>query len=103
MQSNDPKADLKKMYVALSRVNYLNEHYLVDKFKDWAIRADPVKAQEYHRLWTLKQLTSIDILGVSNASLTFTLLNVLALNKHAVDIKHYNRLLNTDVLCLTET
>lgn len=50
MQSNDPKADLKKMYVALSRVNYLNEHYLVDKFKDWAIRADPVKAQEYHRL-----------------------------------------------------
>ena len=92
-----------QMYVALSRVASLNRLCLVGKFKDSAIRTDPGAVQEYHRLRTLKQLTSIDIPGVSSGSFAFTILNVHSRNKHAIDIRHDHRLLNTDVLCLTET
>lgn len=91
------------MFVALSRVTSLNRLYLVGKFKDSAIRGDPGAAEEYHRLQKLKQLTSIDIPGVSSHSFTFTLLNVCSFNKHGIDIKHVHRLLNRDVLCLKET
>lgn len=91
------------MYVALSRVTLLNGLYLTGKFKDSAIRTDSGAAQECHRLLALNQLTSFDVPGVSSGSFTFTISDVHSLNKYATDIKHDNRLLNTDVLCLTET
>lgn len=68
------------MYVALSRVTSLNGLYLAGKFKDSAIRKDPGAAQECHRLRALKQLTSIDMPGVSSGSFTFTISDVHSLN-----------------------
>ena len=68
------------MYVALSRVISLNGLYLAGKFKDSAIRTDPGAAQECHRLRALKQLTSIDMPGVSSGSFTFTISDVHSLN-----------------------
>ena len=40
---------------------------------------------------------------ISSDTLTMTLLNTRSLHRHAVDIAHDHELLNTDVLCLTET
>ena len=39
----------------------------------------------------------------SDTTLTVTLLNISSLHRHAIDISHDQVLLNTDVLCLTET
>lgn len=85
--SSKKKINYGQVYVALGSVTSLNGIYFVDKFKNSAIRAHSRAAQEYHRQQTLKQLTSIDIACFSSRSFTFTLLNVLCLNKHTIKIK----------------
>ena len=44
-----------------------------------------------------------NIEGVDSNSLVITLLNIRSFNKHAIDLESDWRLLNSDIICLTET
>ena len=90
------------MYVALNRVTSLNGFFLPVNSKTQPSELTAGATQKYHRRRTLKQLTFTDILGISNGSFTFRRLNVHFLNKNVTDIKH-DKLLSTNVICLTET
>ena len=92
-----------QMYVALSRVTSLNGLFLTGKYKSSVIKADSRALDEYNRLRTECVLEPIHKTVASDATLMMTLLNTRSFYKHAIDISHDQVLLNTDVLCLTET
>ena len=93
-----------QMYVALSRVTSLEGMFLTGEFKSSAIKSDIRATQEYERMrneCTLEPLRFAN--EPSDDTLSITLLNTRSLNRHAVDIASDKDLLNTDLLCLTET
>ena len=93
-----------QMYVALSRVTSLNGLFLIDDYKSSAIRADPKATTEYEILRKEYPVEPIeDCAPLSESSLTITLLNTRSLPKHAIDIAYDNIILESDLICLTET
>ena len=93
-----------QMYVALSRVTSLRGLFLTGEYKLSAIKSDPRASNEYERTrreCVVEPLHNAD--ASPCATLTVTLLNTRSLPRHAIDISHDQVLLNTDVLCLTET
>ena len=93
----------RQMYVALSRVTPLDNLYLIGSFTISAIMADPRANHEYQRLRNEKQLSTLTTSCTSGNSLKIALLNTRPLNKHGADISKDNRLLQTDILYLTDT
>ena len=92
-----------QLYVALSRVTTLNGLYLTGNFDETAFKADEKAFTEYDRLRAECVLPDVPLMECSPDSLTITLLNTRSLRKHAVDIKSNQHLMETDLLCLTET
>ena len=88
--------------VALSRVASLNGLLLIGKFNLVVIRADPRAINEYQQTQK-KQLAPVIITSISNKFLNLILLNTRSFSKHAIDISKDKRLLQADILCLTET
>ena len=68
-----------------------------------AIKADPRALQEYDCMRKDCVLEMLHKVDASDSSLTITLLNARSLHKHAIYIYNDQVLLNTDVLCNTET
>ena len=94
-----------QMYVALSRVTSLNGLFLTGEFKATAIKASPDAFNEYERmrLECISEPLPYNSDALLDSTLTITLLNTRSLQRHAIDIAHNDTLLNTDILCLTET
>jgi len=103
--------DLKKqkafhpgqMYVALSRVTTLEGLYLTGNFKKSAIKVDTRATEQYNQMREHSKLKSMDSCKVSDNSIIVTLLNTRSYNKHKNDIKCDRILMESDLLCLTET
>ena len=47
-------------------------------------------------------LLSPNIEGVDSKSLVITVLNIRSFNKHSIDLESDRRILNSDIICLTE-
>ena len=92
-----------QMYVALSRVTSLNGLFLTGEYKSGAIKSDPRALQEYERMRKDCPIQLMHAANLSCDTLSVILLNTRSLQRHAVDITHDQRLLNADILCLTET
>ena len=92
-----------QLYVALSRVTNLSGLFLTGIFNNQAFKADKQAFAEYERLRSHCVLSDVPQIQCSHDSLTITLLNTRSLKKHAIDIKSDKRLMETDILCLTET
>ena len=93
-----------QMYVALSRVTSLNGLHLIGDYKSSAIRSDPRATAEYELLRKDYPIEPIEDCNViSPNSLTISLLNTRSLRKHAIDIACDSVLLESDLICLTET
>ena len=92
-----------QMYVALSRVRSIDGMFLTGEFKSVAIKSDIRAKQEYDRMRKECPIPPIYIASTTKDTLTITLLNIRSLNRHTIDIAYDQELLNTDVLCLTET
>ena len=93
----------EQMYVPSSRVIPFDNLYLVGSFILSAIKADPKAIHEYQKLRNEGQLSFLTTSCTSSNSLKMALLSTTSLNKHGFDISEDNRLLQTDILCLTET
>lgn len=92
-----------QMYVALSRVRSLEGLYLTGTFKRSAIKADTRATEQYNYMREHSKLKSIDTDKLSDNSIIITLLNTRSYNKHKDDIKSDHILMESDVMCLTET
>ena len=83
--------------------NFFTGFILTGRYNPGAIKADKKAFEEYQRLKTESRLLSVPTCSpVTENSFTIALLNT-KLGKHAVDIAADNSLLNSDVICLTET
>ena len=93
-----------QIYVALSRVTSLNGLYLTGQFKENLIKADPKATEEYT---ILKEQYSLEVPKYYNIlpinTLIITLLNARSLLKHACDIAADSTLVQSDLICITET
>ena len=92
-----------QMYVALSRVTSLNGLHLIGNFSSSAIQHNTAAAIEYDRLRIESPLVPTEDLEFVEENLTITLLNTRSMRKHALDIKYSKCLVNSDLICLTET
>ena len=92
-----------QMYVALSRVTSMNKLYLIGKYNKTALKVNVGAKIEYERLRNESLFKSQSNIAVSGTTLTISLLNVRSLKAHVLDIAKDNRLLDNDILCLTET
>ena len=73
------------------------------EYKSSVIKADQRALQEYERMRAECKLEPLHNANTSDDTLVITLLNTRSLHRHAVDIWNDQELLNTDILCLTET
>ena len=93
-----------QIYVALSRVTSLEGLYIIGRYHRNAIVVDERVTREYERMRRDCPMTPISSLPSSDPSvLHITLLNTRSLNKHYQDIKCDKYLVQSDVICLTET
>jgi len=93
-----------QIYVALSRVTSLDGLYLTGTYSKSAIKADNRAHEQYNYMREHCILKPVHDFGpVDDTSLTITLLNTRSLLKHCADIIADPILMESDVLCLTET
>ena len=92
-----------QMYVALSRVTSLDGLFLIGEYKSSAIRADPRISLEYGCMQNERSIEEPRYSPLTDNSIKVALLNTRSFCKHAVDINKDPILLETDILCLTET
>lgn len=92
-----------QIYVALSRVTNLEGLYVTGTFKKSAIKADTRATAQYNNMREHSKLILKDTGVISDNSVILTLLNTRSFNKHKDDIKSDRILMESDVLCLTET
>ena len=92
-----------QMYVALSRIKSLKGLYLIGEYNANAIKADPRAHEEYALLRRDHPMLKVEDCKEEANSLTITLLNTRAWNKHCLDVIHDQIIMNSDIIFLTET
>ncbi|XP_066910992.1 ATP-dependent DNA helicase PIF1-like [Clytia hemisphaerica] len=95
-----------QMYVSLSRVTNINGLFFIGKYDRSAIRANNEAGAEYERLRKDNSMLEIKNFSSSlNSSnhLHISLLNIRSLKKHVSDLVKCETLMNSDMICLTET
>ena len=92
-----------QIYVALSRISSMNKMYLIGSYNKAALKVNESAKKEYERLRSEGLFKSQSHVAVTETSITITLLNTRPLKLHVLDIAMDNRLLDNDILCLTET
>ena len=92
-----------QIYVALSKVTNIEGLYLTGTFKKDAIKANIEVLNEYYWLPKETLFTPVSLLMSLSETWSFILLNVRSLKKHAIDIAYDKKLLEYDILFLTET
>ena len=92
-----------QIYVALSRISSMNKMYLIGSYNKAALNVNESAKKGYERLRSEGLFKSQSHLAVTETSITITLLNTRSLKLHVLDIAMDDRLLDNDILCLTET
>ena len=91
------------MYVAISRITNISNLFLIGEYSANAFRVNIDATTEYNRLRQYNTFLPCNNITVDKHSLTVSLLNTRSLKKHATDIAKESRLMESDVICLTET
>ena len=77
--------------------------YLIGSYNKAALKVNKSAKKEYERLRSERLFKSLSHLTVTEISIAITLLNTHLLKLHVPDITVDDRLLDNDILCLTET
>ena len=93
----------EQIYVALSKILSMNKMYLIGSYNKTALKVGESVKKEYDRLRSEGLFKSQSHLGVTETSITITLLNSCSFKLHVLDIATDHCLLDNDMLCLTET
>ena len=81
----------------------MNKMYLIGSYNKATLKVNESAKKEYERLRSEGLFKSQSHLAVTETSITITLLNTRSLKLHVLDIAMDDRLLDNDILCLTET
>ena len=92
-----------QIYVALSRVTNIQSLFLTGSFKQDAIKASGSAPHEHDCLHNEALFIPPIVQKPLSTTLSVALLNTRSLKKHAADIASDWRLMNNDILFLTET
>ena len=92
-----------QMYVVLSRVASLDGLFLTGKYNRNVIKADQKATEEYQILRDKYPFKPLTCFQLNTDNLIITLLNTRSLIAHSVDISAHPVLLQSDLICLTET
>ena len=92
-----------QIYTALSRIKTFDTLYCTGEYKRISIKASTEALKEYERLKEHSIFSEIEKNIVSDETLTFLILNVRSLAKHARDVASDSRILNNDIVSFTET
>ena len=91
------------MYVTISRITNINSLFLTIGYSPNAFKVNADTTAEYTRLRCDSAFECCEKIAVNECSLTVTLLNIRSLKKYAIDIAKDSCLIESDILCLTET
>ena len=91
-----------QMYFALSSITSIENLFLIGKYNSNVFKLNKSPIVEYSRLRE-NRLDTIYTDYVDCNSLTVSLLNTRSLKRHAADISRVRRLIEKDILCLTES
>ena len=92
-----------QMYVALSKIRNLQGLFLTGIFCKEAMKASAEASKEYERLLNTVSFISAPVVVPSYNWLFFTLINTRSLKNDSIDIGSDSRLIENNVLFLTET
>ena len=81
----------------------MNKMYLIGSYNKASLKVNESAKKRYERLRSEGLFKSQSHLAVTETSITITLLNTRSLKLHVLDIAMDDRLLDNDILCLTET
>ena len=81
----------------------MNKMYLIGSYNKATLKVNESAKKEYERLRSEGLFKSQSHLAFTETSFTITLLNTRSLKLHVLDIAMDDRLLDNDILCLTET
>ena len=90
------------MYVALSRVTNIEGLFLTGSFKPYAVKANESATQEYGRLHNEASFIPPMVRSPLPTTLSVALHNTRSFKKHAADVVSDWRLMNNNILFLTE-
>ena len=93
----------RQMYVALNRIRNSQGMFLTGMFCKEAIKASTEASKEYDRLLNTAAFISAPVVVPSYNSLFFTLIYTRSLKSDASDIASDSRLMENNILLLTET
>ena len=91
------------MYVAISRITNINNNFLIGEYSPNAFKVNTDATTEYNQLRCDSAFECCENIAANECSLTVTLLNTRCLKKHAIDLAIESCLIESDILCLTET
>ena len=90
-----------QIHVALTRVTNIESLYLTGTCKKDAISANIEALHEYDQLQKEVLLTPVSLPMSLPETISFILLNVRSLKRHAIDIAYDKKLIKCDILFLT--
>ena len=90
-------------YVALSRVKSSSGLFLTGEIRETCVKADSKATEEYERLRKESPCLPVEHFSSSPDSCIITLLNTRSLKTHVVDIVADKILLDSEMICFTET
>ena len=93
----------RQIYFALSEISSMNKMYFIGSYKKAALKVNESAKTEYERFRSEGLFKLQSHLAVTKTSITLTLLNTRSLKLHVLDIAMDDRLLDNDILRLTET
>ena len=92
-----------QIYVAISRVRALTNLYISGNVDQKEVRANRHALDEYDRLRTEANFFDKDLKPTAATNFQICVFNTRSLNKHAVDIAKDNVIMQSNLICLTET
>ena len=92
-----------QIYVVIIRITNIKNFFLIGEFVPNAFKANTDATTEYNQLRCDSAFECYKNIAVNGSSLTVMLLNIRSLKKHAINIAKEPCLMESHILCLTET
>ena len=92
-----------QIYTALSRVKIYDNLYCIGEFKKSTIKVNKDALLDYERLKENDLYSTLKRIIISDDTITILVHNVRSISKHVKDIVSDSRIMNNDIIGLTET
>ena len=99
----DIQDHLSRVYTALSRIKTYDNLYCIGEFKKSTIKVNKDALLDYECLKENDLCSTLERIIISDDTITILVHNVRSISKHVKDIVSDSRIMNNDIIGLTET